>query len=246
MTIKNVAMIGALYLDDEMSIDSARLRYFHLFCRNNGHPIAALSDLKVDVINLSDGRDFLKEKKKYDAVLICYIPAMAVKGASADSRCHSSFFQLSSNPTAQSWKSRLEGSNAKIILSFASKIEVNAQQLFGEEDPKFQHIGRKWTESIAERDTILSAVNSNTDTSGITLNASNVFSRLSRCGRDPYHYIDIQASMVADRHYMQQLPEIEFVPVSYKSYNCFRMAINQYGSGTSRTDPEVITRMLMR
>lgn len=128
--IKKICFVGGIDCDFKSdSSDASRLRNTIRYCLDSGIDIDP--NFTVDVVNLCDGRDFLKEKSHYDMVILGYIfkydgnntdvtlPRKDYEGASTiNSNIHS----------LQKWTDRIEATGAKIVVTYGgvrSEVTVN-------------------------------------------------------------------------------------------------------------------------
>jgi len=115
------------------------------FIKNN--PEILDQRFENDYIDLNEGRDFLKENKKYDIVILHYIYA-----PSHFSGRTQGYFGTSSEHTPQNWARRLVGTDAKYIFTVGGITEVSGMYLgnlpgYIREDPRDMFtVYRKMTE----------------------------------------------------------------------------------------------------
>jgi hypothetical protein len=101
-----IAMVGAndpLTFDDHMRLDAAGC--YLPFPRD---------DETLDIVNLNHGRDFLTERRKYDAVILHSIFHPKIKHA-AETLDHPGT-RLSPHHSVERWRKRLCSTDARIIV----------------------------------------------------------------------------------------------------------------------------------
>ena len=98
------------------------------------HPDIELGrNVVMDYIDLNDGRDFLKENKKYNLVALMRVYHPHIGGQHSvrvsQQQTGDSMFKLSSDHTPEKWKNRLKSTNAEIIFVFGGWECVDADYL---------------------------------------------------------------------------------------------------------------------
>lgn len=107
-TIHKITMVGAIPNYNDEAYLSKTIRHLTKL------GVKIDPNFEIDIVNLNNGRDFLKEEKKTDLVIVCAVPV---------------FFDITKDTNTQhievqkQWQNAIKKSGAKIISCFGNKVD---------------------------------------------------------------------------------------------------------------------------
>lgn len=142
--LKTIAAVGAYdaVIGGDRA-DSRRLTAIMSYLLRSG--VLIDPDFSIDIVNLSDKRDFLSEDKKYDLVFVSFIlhayhrgtfvysDRSLQKNMSSDPRRLRNFYglALSKNHNHGLWQDKMSSCAAKMIATYGGSDEIGTQTLCG-------------------------------------------------------------------------------------------------------------------